>query len=169
MARVVQPAVVGESDVLLGTFFGFGTRRLHLSHSGDAWTAEELWTTKAIKPYYNDFVVHKGYLYGFDDAFFTCVSLADGASKWKERGYEHGQVLLLPDQDLLLVLTEKGAVALLKADPASRQELGRFQAITGKTWNHPVVAHGKLFVRNGEEMACYRLTEESAAVSKAAD
>ena len=42
------------------------------------------------------------------------------------------------------------------SDTASRK-FGQFQAITGKTWNHPVVAHGKRFVRNGEEAACYEL------------
>ena len=68
-----------------------------------------------------------------------------------------GQVLLLADQDLLLILTETGEVALLDAKPEEAHEIGRFQAIEGKSWNHPVVAHGKLFVRNGEEVACYNI------------
>src|SRR5439155_11722271 len=89
--------------------------------------------------------------------FLTCVTLADGKSKWKARGYGNGQVLLLPDQDLLLVVTEKGAVALVEAKPEEHHELARFQVIEGKTWNHPVLAHGKLFVRNGAEAACYDL------------
>ncbi len=41
--------------------------------------------------------------------------------------------------------------------PEKHQELGRLQAIQGKTWNHPVIAHGHLYVRNDEEMACYQL------------
>ena len=57
----------------------------------------------------------------------------------------------------LLVLSEQGEVVLLQANPEQLVELGRFQAIEGKTWNHPVVAHGKLFVRNGEEAACFEL------------
>jgi hypothetical protein len=44
--------------------------------------------------------------------------------------------------------------------PGGHKELGRFKAIEGKTWNHPVVARGKLFVRNDEEAACYQLMEE---------
>jgi hypothetical protein len=71
--------------------------------------------------------------------------------------YGKGQVLLLADQALLLVLSEEGAAVLLAANRNRHEELGRFQAINGKTWNHPVVAHGRLYVRNGEEMACYEL------------
>ena len=116
-----------------------------------------MWTTRAIKPYYNDLVVHRGHLYGFDHNFLTCVGLADGQGKWRARGYGNGQVLLLADQDLLLVQAETGEVALVNASPDGHRERARFQAIEGKTWNHPVVAHGRLFVRNGQEAACYEL------------
>lgn len=157
MARIVQPALLGDNDVLLGSAFGNGSRRLRVSHDADAWTVTEVWTTKAINPYYNDLVIHKGHLFGFDGVFFTCVSLKDGTRKWRERGYGNGQVLLLADQDLLLVLSEKGEAALVEANPERHRELARFQAIEGKSWNHPVIAHGKLFVRNGEEAACYEV------------
>ena len=160
---MVQPAVVGSSDVLIGTGFGIGTQRVHVSREGDVWTASAVWPipTRAIKPYYNDLVVHGDHLYGFDGNIFTCVSLGDGKGKWKARGYGNGQVLLLPDQDLLLVLSETGEVALVSAKPDAHHEFARFQAIEGKTWNHPVIAHGKLFVRNGEEAACFDLAQEA--------
>jgi outer membrane protein assembly factor BamB len=157
LARVTQPAVVGESEVLLGTGFKNGARRVRLQKKADGWSDEEVWTTKAISPYFNDLVVYQGHVYGFDDRFFTCVSLDDGEKCWRTRGYDQGQVLLLADQGLLLILSEKGRVALVKADPEKHTVLGKFQAIEGKTWNHPVVAHGKLFVRNGEQIACYQL------------
>jgi outer membrane protein assembly factor BamB len=160
LARCTQPAVLDDGDVLLGTGFGVGTRRLHLRKKADGWSDEEVWTTKALNPYYNDLVVHRGHLYGFDGIFFTCVRLDDGEKCWRVRGYGNGQVLLLAEQGLLLVLSEKGEVVLLKADPEKHAVVGRFQAIQGKTWNHPVVAQGKLFVRNGEEVACFRLAPE---------
>jgi outer membrane protein assembly factor BamB len=162
MARVVQPTFFDNSEFLIGTGFGIGTQRVHVAREGDNWTTQEVWTTKTIKPYYNDVVVHQGHAYGFDNNFFTCVSLADGKSKWRARGYGSGQVLLLADQSLLLILSEKGEVALVEAIPEKHSELARFQAIEGKTWNHPVIAHGKLFVRNGEEAACYELSVEPA-------
>jgi outer membrane protein assembly factor BamB len=155
--RVVQPAILNETDVLLGSPFGEGLRRIHVSQQDGKWDSQEVWTSKDISPYYNDFVVNGDHLYGFDGAFLTCVSLEDGKRQWKARGYGNGQVLLLADQGLLLVLSETGTVALVEAKPDKRREVASFQALEGKTWNHPVVAHGKLFVRNGEEAACYQL------------
>ena len=159
MDRVTQPAQVSETDFLIGSSFGAGTRRVRVTHEGDSWKVdpEPLWESRAISPYYNDLVVHKGYLYGFNGIFLACVDLKNGKLAWKERGYDAGQVLLLPDQELLLVLAEKGDVALVEAKPEGLKELGRFHALDGKTWNHPVVAHGRLYARNGQEAACYRL------------
>jgi outer membrane protein assembly factor BamB len=162
LPRCVQPAQVDGSDVLLGTGFAGGTRRLHVQKGAKGLTAEEVWTTNAIGPYFNDLVIHEGHLYGFDSAMLTCVSLEDGARKWRARGYGNGQLILLPDQDLLVVLSEKGEAVLVEAKPQRHTRLGKFQAIEGKTWNHPVLANGKLFVRNGQEMACYALTPRKA-------
>jgi outer membrane protein assembly factor BamB len=158
-ARCIQPAAVGSSDFLVGTAFGNGTRRLHIAQKDAKWEDKEVWTTRKFNPYFNDLVIHRGHLYGFNNDIFTCVNLDDGEPTWKERGYGCGQVLLLADQDLLLIVSEKGEAALVEANSEEHRELARFQAIKGKTWNHPVVAHGRLYVRNGEEMACYQLVE----------
>jgi outer membrane protein assembly factor BamB len=166
MARIVQPALVGDTDVLIGTGMSFGTRRISVRRDGDGWAAaREVWTKTAIKPYFNDLVVNQGHLYGFDDNFFTCVRLEDGKGRWRARGYGNGQVLLLADQGVLLVLSEEGEVALVAANPERHEELGKFKALEGKTWNHPVIAHGKLYVRNGAEVACFELTEEGSSAS----
>lgn len=165
-ARIVQPAVLSDSDVLIGTGVAMGTRRLRVKRADNEWKVQEVWATRAISPYYNDLVVHKDCLYGFDGNLFTCVNLEDGKRKWRTRGYGNGQVLLLADQDLLLVLSEEGEVALLAANPREHKVMGSFQAINGKTWNHPVLAHGKLFVRNGEEAAAYHLAVEDTLAER---
>jgi outer membrane protein assembly factor BamB len=157
MARIVQPALLSETDLLIGSPFGKGTRRVRVKREADRWSDQKIWESLAINPYFNDFVIQGNHLYGFEGTFFTCISLEDGKRRWKERGYGTGQVLLLADQNLLLVLSEKGEVALVEANPERRKEVARLQAITGKTWNHPVLAHGKLLVRNGEEAACFQV------------
>jgi outer membrane protein assembly factor BamB len=152
--RCVQPALIDGTDLLLATGMGKGERRVHVENNADA---KEVWTSRALNAYFNDRVIHKGHVYGFDGNIFTCLSLDTGKARWRGGRYGNGQVLLLADQDLLLVLSEKGEAVLVAADPEKHRELGKFQAIEGKTWNHPVVARGKLFVRNGEEAACYEL------------
>jgi outer membrane protein assembly factor BamB len=153
-ARIVQPAVIG-SDIVIGTGYGYGTRRISVSHEEGKWSTEELWTSSALKPYFNDFVVDGDFAYGFDGSIFTCVDLKTGKRRWKRGRYGSGQVLMVTDQKLLVVLSEQGELVLLAADPKQHKELHRFQAIEGKTWNHPVIANGQLFVRNNIEAACF--------------
>ncbi|MBA3884367.1 MAG: PQQ-binding-like beta-propeller repeat protein [Acidobacteria bacterium] len=157
---IVQPAVASGGDLLITAgdmMGGVGVRRLAVARGVDGWTVEERWTSRGLKPYFNDFVVHEGHAYGFDGSILSCIDLEDGTRKWKGGRYGQGQFLLLPDADVLLVLSEEGELALVKAAPDKHTELARMPALEGKTWNHPVVIGDVLLVRNGQEMAVFRL------------
>ncbi len=154
---IVQPQVVSGGGVLFAVQEGQGLRRIAVSRNTGAWTATETWTSKGLKPYFNDFVVHKGHAYGFDSNILSCIDLADGARKWKGGRYGNGQLVLLADQDAMLVLGEEGEIALVKATPDGFSELAKMPGLDGKTWNHPVVVGNVLLARNGEQMAAFRL------------
>jgi outer membrane protein assembly factor BamB len=157
MPRAVQPHPVGAAQVLFDSGAEAGTALVEVSHEGGSWGAAQRWTSRQLKPAFDDLVVCGGAAYGFDGRAFTCVDVGTGRRRWKDGRYGSGQVLLLGDQPVLLVVTDSGEAVLVAADPDRHTELGRFQAVSGKTWNHAVVAHGRLYVRNAAEMACYEL------------
>jgi outer membrane protein assembly factor BamB len=154
---IVQPALTAEGDILISVSDNSGIRRLAVAHGDNTWSVKERWTSNGLKPYFNDFVVHKGHAFGFDGRILACIDLADGRRKWKGGRYGQGQLVLLPDQDLLLVLSEEGELALVRAATDHFTEVARRPAIEGKTWNHPVLSGDVLLVRNAEEMAAFRL------------
>ena len=158
-SRVLQPAILeGGEGILIGTSLGFGTRRIAVSSDGaGAWIVDEEWTSQGLKPYFNDFVVHRGTVFGIDGTILAAIDVETGDRDWKGGRYGNGQLLLIPDQDLLLVLSERGELALVRATAERFEEVARMQVLEGKTWNHPIVVDGVVYLRNGEEAAAYRL------------
>jgi outer membrane protein assembly factor BamB len=166
-APIVQPAMTADGDLLITAGDISGVHRFAIANGPAGWSATSRWSTNGLKPYFNDFVIHEGHAYGFDGSMLACIDVADGKRKWKGGRYGNGQLLLLSDQGLLLVVTEEGELALVSATTDKFTELGRVSAITGKTWNHPVLTGDVLLVRNGEEMAAFRLTTERPTTSSA--
>lgn len=156
--RALQVQQLDEDQLLLPTGQGSGTRLLKLTTTGP-FDAEEVWTSTKLRPDFNDCVVHKEVIYGFDDGIFAAISLADGRRLWKGGRYGKGQVLLVADSDALIVQREDGDVVLVAADPKEHRELGQIDATDSKSWNHPVVVGDRLFVRSADTAVCYRLQQ----------
>jgi outer membrane protein assembly factor BamB len=163
--RTGQPRLMEANKLLVASLGGLGCSLIEVSKNGDKWIVTEKWATKSLKPEFPDFVAHKGYAYGFDVGIFCCINLTDGNRRWKEGRYGRGQVMLLADQDVLLVSTETGELVLLAADASGHRQLGRFQAIEGKTWNHPVVRGNRIYLRNAQEMACYSVSAKASGLA----
>ena len=159
---IVQPALTETGDVLISVDDRSGLRRLTPKHGSDGWSVEEGWTSIGLKPYSSDFVVHKGHAYGFDGNILACIDLKDGQRKWKGGRYGLGQLVLLADQDLMVVVSEKGNLTLVRATPDSFEELAKLPIFKGKTWNHPVLVDDLLLIRNSEQMAAFRLPLEGS-------
>ncbi len=154
--RALQPLVIDQS-VLLSAGGSGGTRRLEVTRTGSDWSLKDVWTSRDMKPDFNDYVQHHNVLYGFDGSVFASIDLNTGKRHWKKGRYGKGQALLVPDGDQILVLSEQGEVVLLHATPEKCDERARFPGIQGKTWNHPVLIGRKLYLRNAEEAACFEL------------
>jgi outer membrane protein assembly factor BamB len=152
---MLQPFAVSDSRLLVALDSGFTL--FDVKQENNEWQAEEVWVSNRIRPGFNDFLADGGKIFGLDDGILCALDLETGERLWKKGRYGHGQILLLPDQDLLLVQGARGEVILIDVSGEKPAELGKFTAIEGKTWNHPVLVGQRLFVRNGEEIACYEL------------
>jgi outer membrane protein assembly factor BamB len=155
--HIVQPSQISKNDILIDAGSLKGMRRLAIKNESGKWTIEERWSSTGYKPFFSDYVIHKGNVFGLEGLGMVCIDIEKGSRKWKG-GRNGGQLILLADQDLLLVLSEKGDLALVKATPVRYIEVGRFPAINGKTWNHPVMVGNILLVRNTSEMVAFRLS-----------
>jgi outer membrane protein assembly factor BamB len=151
----IQACRIDADSLVLGNGVAFGVERIRVSPDGRS--ATRGWVTRRMKPSFSDMVYHDGFIYGFDGTVFCCVDANTGDRKWRDGRYGAGQVVLLADQGVMIVTSEDGQVILLRCNPQQNEELGRFQAVSGKAWNHPAVAGDRLYVRSDGEMACIQL------------
>jgi outer membrane protein assembly factor BamB len=150
-----QPVVVDEANVLLSSSPGPGAALLEITKTGETYAARAVWQNNRMRNKFNSSVLYQGFIYGFDDAILACIDAKTGELKWKGGRYGYGQLLLAGGH--LVVVTEEGDVALVRATPEEYRELARFPAVEGRTWNIPAIDNGLLLVRNSSEMACFRL------------
>jgi outer membrane protein assembly factor BamB len=153
--NIIQPLVVGADRVLISSELSNGAALLQIGRQGESFTVEEVWHNRNLASKFSSPVLHERHIFGLNYGILTCLDAATGARLWKDKRYGHGQILLA--DDVILVLSEKGEVALVATDPAGCRELARLAALDGKTWNTPALAGNQLFVRNHTEMACYEL------------
>lgn len=150
-----QPLIVGPDRVFISTV-GFEATMLQVGPGADGQlAARAVWRTNRMNNRFTSSVLHDGFIYGLDESILACIDASTGELKWKGGRYGYGQVMLASGH--LIVVTEQGELALVRADPNSHQEIRRVSAITGKTWNHPAMSDGILLIRNAEEMAAFSL------------
>ncbi len=159
-ANVSQAVAVGEDRVFVSKGYGQGAALLQIVRQGDGtWSAQPVWEIPTImKTKFSNVAPYQGHVYGLDDVILECVDLSSGQRKWKRGRYGYGQLLRVSEK--LLVLAEDGELILGQASPDRWQELGRIEALQGKTWNNLCLYGSYLLLRNGQQAACFRLATE---------
>jgi len=156
-ATASQTVPIASNRFFVSKSYSGGGAVFELSRGDDGdWTLNKIWQNhRVLLTKQNNVIVKDGLVYGLSDGVLQCVDLENGKRRWAGADFGHGQLLRVGD--LLLVVTESGEVALVDLNPSEFNELARFQAIDGKTWNNPALSGNRLLVRNGEEAACYEL------------
>lgn len=153
---IAQPIVTSTNRLVLSAGYGTGAVGIELNRTETGFAVKELWRNKFLKNKFTSSVLHNGHLYGLDEDILVCLDAATGERRWKDGRYGYGQVLLASGH--LVILCGDGDLALVQALPDRHVEVARVPGIKGKTWNHPAIAGGTLFVRNAIEMACFDLS-----------
>lgn len=150
-----QPLLLGNDRVFVSTGYGSGAAAIQLTNDGGRFSVRELWRTNRMKNQFTSSLLHDGFIYGLDESILACIDAATGDLQWKGGRYGYGQVMLANGH--LVVLTESGELALVRATSEKHAEVTRFPALDGKTWNHPSMSGGYLLIRNINEMAAFDL------------
>lgn len=156
--NVSQPIPVGNNRFFISAGYGKGAALVEISGSGKSFSAKAIWENINMKNKFNSSVLHEGHVYGLDEGILTCLDVNTGTRKWKGGRYGYGQVILASGH--LIVSSDSGELAVVKASPDQYTEVARFAALDGKTWNYPAIAGGKLLVRNATQMAAYNIAAQ---------
>ncbi len=118
--------------------------------------AKEVLKGTSMKNDFTTSIYYNGYFYGYHVAALRCISAETGEVKWSKRGFGKGSLTMVGDK--LLVLSDKGKLVFVEANPEAYIELGAVQAMDiNRAWTCPSYYKGYVFVRNLEEIACYQL------------
>ena len=154
-ANCAQPLIVDENHVFVSSGYGHGATLLEVFSGEDGLAVKEVWFNRNMKNKFNPSVLVDGVVYGLDEGILAAIDVRTGERLWKQGRYRYGQLIYASGH--LIIVSEEGDLALVRATPDEYSELVRFEAIPGKTWNVPAMAEGLLLVRNQTEMVAYDL------------
>ena len=150
--NAATPLVAG-SHVFISSGYGRGSALVAV----EGGRPQILWEGRGMSAHFNTAVFHGGYLYGPTSPNLVCLNPRNGEVMWRESNFERGGVVMV-DGVILALSGGSGQMAMVRATPEGYHELGRFTPLGGsQSWAPPIVAHGKLIVRNKQALACFDL------------
>ena len=156
---VIPTPIVKGDEVFISSGYGVGCKKVKVNGS----EATDVFLNKDLENHHGGVILVGDHLYGHSKDGWTCMAFADGSVTWKEKaafgkgaiGHADGMFYCLEEQS--------GSVALIEASPGGWSEKGRFKldpqttirSAKGKIWTHPVIANGKLYLRDQNLISCY--------------
>ena len=162
--NAATPIFVAPDKLFISSGYDTGAALLQIEVMGGRAGAQEVWRNREMKNQFSSSLLYKGILYGFDNATLKAIEAATGTERWKQRGFGHGSLILAGGQ--LIILSERGKLALVEATPEAYRELGSAEVLSGRCWTAPTLAGGKLYLRNQEEMLALDWSGPKAPAAK---
>lgn len=153
-ANVGTPVIAGD-QVFIATGYGKGCALVKVDKTGQGLTAKLVYKNKRMMSHFTTGVLYQDHIYGFNDSTLTCMEWRSGNVAWTERGFDKGSLTIADGR--LFILAEYGTVAVADATPEAYREKTRWSFSTKRSWTAPVIANGRLYLRNEEKIACYDL------------
>ncbi|MHB0935247.1 MAG: PQQ-binding-like beta-propeller repeat protein [Armatimonadota bacterium] len=146
--------IVGDNFVYITSNYGRGCALVEVTADGPV----KRWENKNMHSHFSSPLAVGNLIYGTSDpGRLVCMDpWEDGKIRWQQKGFEKGGLIAI-DGVLLVLDGRTGELAMVRITPDAYQEMGRFTPLGGQSWTAPVVANGKLIVRNKAELACFDL------------
>jgi outer membrane protein assembly factor BamB len=133
---------------------------LQISQEGDGLSVKKVWESRGMKNHFGTSLLIGDYIYGFDNAILKCIEAETGKEQWRRRGYGKGTLIFADGQ--LIILSDKGKLAVADASPTDFREKASAQVLSGKCWTPPTLANGKIFVRDMHRIICMDVSDARA-------
>ncbi len=158
-ANVCTPIAM-DNFVFSSSAYGTGGGLVKVTRTGDEFAAEEVYFEKSMANHHGGIVLVDGYMYGFGSGGLLCMDFKTGEIAWRNRSVGKGSLTYADGH--LYCLGERNQMALVEANPKEYVEKGRFKlADSGKpTWAHPVVANGRLYIRDQHMLTAYDISAD---------
>ena len=153
--NVATPIRVAANRLFVSTSYDVGAVVLEIRKEEKGFVAEEVWRNQLMKNHFQDSIYHDGHLYGFDNAFLKCIDASTGEMLWRHRGFGKGQLLFVDGQ--LIILGERGRLAMASATPEGYRERAVTTLPSERYWVSPTLAGGVLYVRNDTDLLTLNL------------
>jgi outer membrane protein assembly factor BamB len=156
VANVATP-IVRANRVFISSDYGTGGGVVEIKPDNKA---QEVWFTKDMRNHHSSSVLIGDYLYGFSSAILTAIKFDTGEIAWRDRSVGKGSLVYADGN--LYCFSENGVVGLVEATPTGYKEKGRFRIPQDSlpTWTHPVVAGGRLYLRDQDTIYAFDVREK---------
>jgi outer membrane protein assembly factor BamB len=156
---VIPTPIYHAEQVYVTSGYGVGCNLFKLSNAGGAMRAEQVYANKTMDNHHGGVILLGEQLYGHADSKgWVCQALQSGEALWTRGGVGKGAIAYADGCFYLRAEGGKGTVALIEASPAGYTEKGRFDQpdrSSKNSWPHPVIANGKLYLRDQDVLLCY--------------